>query len=149
MNTLDGFFFGVGMSSLITAGGCLLMWQIWRRRFFLLREEVQHLSEDLLQAVELQEDMYRSVRRGLDGIEERVLELAVPSADAPLPLERRHQVLTLARRGVSTDEIASRLNMPKGEAELILNLRRFADTSHEGSKPAVLRNQARNGATGG
>jgi hypothetical protein len=148
MNSLDGFFFGLGMSSLIAAAGCLLMWQLWRRRFLFLQAEVKRLSEDLLQAVELQSDMYRTVRRGLNGVEERVLELAVPSADAPLPLERRHQVLTLARRGISTDEIANRLNMPKGEAELILNLRRFVDAKHEGSKP-VLRNQARKDAAAG
>jgi hypothetical protein len=149
MNSLDGFFLGLGGAALIAAGSCLLMWQLWRRRFRALQAEVKSLSEDLLQGIELQSEMYRIIRRGLHGVEERVLELSVPSSDAPLPLERRHQVLTLARRGISTDEIASRLNMPRGEAELILNLRRFADASEEGAKPPVLRNQGRKNAVAG
>ncbi len=36
--------------------------------------------------------------------------------------ERRHRVLSLARRGFDTDAISSLLNTPNGEIELILSL---------------------------
>ncbi len=85
------------------------------------------MSEDLLQMAELQMEIYRRVSKDLSDIEERVLDLSVPSAEATPPLERRHQVLTLARKGVALDEIARRLHMPRGEAELILNLRKYID----------------------
>jgi hypothetical protein len=85
-------------------------------------------SEDLFQMADLQKDIYHRICRDLNGIEERVLNLAVPSSDGPLPLERRHQVLTLARNGVDLEEISRRLNMPRGEAELILRLRKYMET---------------------
>lgn len=66
----------------------------------------------------------------------------MPSADAPLPLERRHQVLTLARKGVSAEEISRRLNIPKGEAELILSLRKYVD-----AKIPEVANEMRKGYT--
>jgi hypothetical protein len=58
-------------------------------------------------------------------LEERIMELSVPSHDSSLPLERRHQVLTLARQGVALEDIVKRLKAPVGEAELILNLRKY------------------------
>jgi len=127
MNWQIGFWGFVGSAVLFSAAGCFLLQRLWQRRFRALTQEVTKLSEDLLQMAELQMSIYRRVSRDLSGIEEKVLDLSVPSSDAPLPLERRHQVLTLARKGVSLDEIARRLNIPKGEAELILNLRKYMD----------------------
>jgi Protein of unknown function (DUF2802) len=75
----------------------------------------------------LQQEIFQRVCRNLNEIDEKVMELSVPTSDGPLPLERRHQVLTLARKGLSVDEIARRLSMPKGEAELILSLRKYSD----------------------
>ncbi len=147
MNSPQALPFFFGAASLIVAGVCLILLQRWRRRSSALQAEVRRLSEDLLQAVELQSDMYGRVCRSLKDVEERVLELSVPSAEAPPPLERRHQVLTLARRGISPDEIASRLNMPKGEAELILNLRKFVDAGNDSSKTSLARTYARPGAS--
>lgn len=53
------------------------------------------------------------------------MELSVPSQDSNLPLERRHQVLALARQGIALEDIVQRLKAPVGEAELILNLRKY------------------------
>ena len=134
MSSIDGFSLMLGSVAVLAVGGCFIVQLVWRRRFLALQAEVRRLSEDLLQVVELQSDAYRRVCRGLTDVEEKVLELSVPSGDAPLPLERRHQVLTLARKGVAIDEIARRLNMPKGEAELILSLRKYADVDSDGSR---------------
>ncbi len=134
MSSLIGLSLMLGAGALLAAGGCFISQLVWRRRFLALQGELRRLSEDLLQVVELQSDVYHRVSRGLSDVEEKVLELSVPSVDAPLPLERRHQVLTLARKGIAVDEIARRLNMPKGEAELILNLRKYADVKGEASR---------------
>jgi len=128
MGSLGCFSLYVGLAALLTAGGCLVSLQLWRRPFRTLRREVMRFSEDLFQMADLQKDLYHRICRDLNGIEERVLDLAVPSSDGPLPLERRHQVLTLARRGVDLDEISRRLNMPRGEAELIVRLRKYVET---------------------
>jgi len=127
MGSLSYFSLYLGMAVLLTAGGCLVSLQLWRRPFRALRREVMRFSEGLLQMADLQKDIYRRICHDLNGIEERVLDLAAPSSDGPLPLERRHQVLTLARNGVDLDEISRRLNMPRGEAELILSLRKYME----------------------
>lgn len=146
MSSLSGLSLVLGAAALLAVGGCFIVQLVWRRRFLALQGEVRRLSEDLLQVVELQSEVYRRVCRGLTDVEERVLELSVPSGDAPLPLERRHQVLTLARKGVAVDEIARRLNMPKGEAELILSLRKYVDVKNEGSRPPVPSRHVKSGA---
>ena len=137
MGSLNGFTLMLGAAAMLAAGGCCIAQVIWRRRFLTLQAEVRRLSADLLQAVELQSDVYHRMCRGLSDVEEKILELSVPSGDVPLPLERRHQVLTLARKGVAVDEIAHRLNMPKGEAELILSLRKYADVKCEAPRPTT------------
>jgi hypothetical protein len=146
MNIASGFSILLGMLALLCAGAGILLQWIWRRRFLSLQQEMGRFSEDLLQVVELQSDLYRRVSRGLSEVEEKVLELSVPSSETPLPLERRHQVLTLARKGVSVDEIASRLNMPKGEAELIMNLRKYASAKTPETPPSILNKYARAGS---
>ena len=149
MSSLNGLSLGLGVAALLAVGGCFIVQLVWRRRFLGLQGEVRRLSEDLLQIVELQSEVYRRVCRGLADVEEKVLELSVPSGDAPLPLERRHQVLTLARKGVAVDEIARRLNMPKGEAELIMSLRKYVDVKSDESQPPAPNRYVRSGALGG
>jgi hypothetical protein len=115
------------ISSISSVLGFLLLQRFWRRRYESVRKELEKVSEDLSQIVELQSQFYERMRRDLTDLEGKVLDLAVPSSETPLPLQRRHQVITLARKGISSDEIARRLNMPKGEAELILSLRKYTE----------------------
>jgi hypothetical protein len=146
MSMLNGIAICLGSAAIACVASCLILQFVWSRRVCALKKEMARVSDDLLQIVELQSDVYRRVRQGLSEVEEKVLELSVPTADAPLPLERRHQVLTLARKGVSADEIARRLNMPKGEAELIMNLRRYVDAQTPETAPAPPRTYVRAGA---
>ncbi len=134
MNWLDGFIC-LGTACLLSAGGFCLMLRWWQRRFLALKQEVGRLSDDFLQLIDLQQEMFHRVCRNLNDIDEKVMDLSVPTSDGPLPLERRHQVLTLARKGLSVDDIARRLSMPKGEAELILSLRKYADGKTATEKP--------------
>jgi hypothetical protein len=125
MISWNGFLGCVGVVVLIAAGGSLLLHKLWQRRFLALKQEMKQFSEDLMQMADLQSDIYRQVSRHLNDIEGKVLDFSVPASEGALPLERRHQVLTLARKGIAIDEIARRLSMPKGEVDLILSLRNF------------------------
>jgi len=121
---------------LLIAGFWALQWH-WRRRSASIRDEISRMSDDMTQMVELQTKVYRKMNRSLTDIEERVMGLTVPSSDEALPLERRYQVLALARRGMPVEEIADRLNVPSGEADLILRLRRYMDAKPLQSGPNV------------
>jgi hypothetical protein len=73
-----------------------------------------------------------------DELEGRLIDLSVPSPNPDMPLEKRHQVLSLARQGVALEDIVKRVKAPVGEAELILNLNRFRDGMMAGAYAAEL-----------
>jgi hypothetical protein len=144
MISWSGFLGVVIFAVLISAAGNLFLHRIWQRRFLALKQETKQFSEDLMQMAELQSDIYRQISRSLTDMEGRVLDLSMPGSGAALPLERRHQVLTLARKGTSVDEIAHRLSMPKGEVDLILNLHRFVkETPVAKRAPGTVKEYAR------
>jgi hypothetical protein len=95
------------------------------RRNQSLERELQRISGAMSQMAELQMKAHQRHTTRIADLEERIMELSVPSHDSNLPLERRHQVLALARQGVNTQDIAKRLKAPVGETELILNLRKY------------------------
>ena len=95
------------------------------RRIHALERDLQHLSEVVSQMAEVQMKTFEKHSASFEDLEERIMELSVPSHDSSLPLERRHQVLTLARQGVALEDIVKRLKAPVGETELILNLRKY------------------------
>ena len=94
-------------------------------RFQILERDLQVISSVMSQMIEIQTNWHRKYSTNLEDLEERMMELSVPSHDSSLPLERRHQVLALARQGAGLEEIVSRLKAPAGEAELILNLGKY------------------------
>jgi hypothetical protein len=117
----------------ITAASCsaiyFLLDRKYGRRIKTLEHDLQRFSEAMCQMAEIQMKNYRKVSGNLGDIEERIVELAIPSENTRVPLERRRQVLTLAHKGVAIEEITKRLNVPRGEAELILNLRKYMDVA--------------------
>jgi hypothetical protein len=78
--------------------------------------------------VEIQMIEHQKIARNFGDIEERLLSLTTSESDSSRPVDRRYQVLTMSRNGFPLDEIVRRLNIPKGEAELILNLRKYIGT---------------------
>lgn len=115
----------------------VLCWTIVRktiRRAQSLERDLRRISEVASQMADLQMKTHQKVSARFEDLEERLMELSVPSQDSSLPLERRHQVLALARQGVALEDISKRLKAPVGEAELILNLRKYMgrDISPEG-----------------
>ena len=95
------------------------------RRLETVERDLQRISDAMSQMAELQMKTHQKISTHFNDMEERIMELSVPSQDSSLPLERRHQVLALARQGVDLEEIVRRLKAPVGEAELILNLSRY------------------------
>ena len=59
-------------------------------------------------------------------VQPELVELASPVNAKPTITERRHRVLSLARRGQSAQTIAQTLGMPHGEVELMMNLLKAA-----------------------
>jgi hypothetical protein len=91
-----------------------------------LEQELLNISSAVSQMAELQVNAHRKLSVSQEGLEERMMELSIPSHDTGLPVDRRHQVLTLARQGMALEDIVKRLKAPIGEAELILNLGKFS-----------------------
>jgi len=87
-----------------------------------LEQNLRQITDAMSQMTGMQADSHRKLSARFGEIEERIMELSVPMHDSKLPLERRHQVLALARQGVGLEEIVTRLKAPIGEAELIMNL---------------------------
>lgn len=108
------------------AGTAFCTWRRMTRRIAALEGDLKAVSDAMSQMTALQMKSHEKVSSRFDQIEERIMELSVPSHDSSLPLERRHQVLSLSRQGVEIGEIVRRLKAPVGEAELILNLSRYA-----------------------
>ncbi len=104
---------------------CCLGWFRCERRLRVLERNLRDSSEALGQLMDMQMSEHRWISGNFGDIEERILNLTVPETELARPLDRRHQVLTMSRRGLGLDEITKRLNIPRGEAELILNLRDY------------------------
>ena len=121
----DSIMIFVGVAALYTGILYLLVKRNWCKRIEVLERNLQSLSEAMCQMVEIQMQTQSKVSANLADIEERIMDLAVPSHDSNLPLERRHRVLALARQGLTQDDIVKRLNLPRGEAELILDLSKY------------------------
>ncbi len=94
-------------------------------RIRIMERDLHNISEMVAEMVEVQVKTFQKHSAGLEGLEERIMELCVPSHDSTLPLERRHQVLALARQGVALEDIVKHLKTPVGEAEVILNLQKY------------------------
>jgi hypothetical protein len=100
------------------------------RRIHELEQDLQHFSDVVSQMAEIQIKTFEKHSASIENLEERIMELSIPSHDTSLPLERRHQVLALSRQGVPLEDIVKRLKAPVGEAELILNLRKYMGGAH-------------------
>jgi hypothetical protein len=128
----------------VIVGSMGLYWSTTRKmiqRIQSLERDLQRISDVVGQLVEIQMRSHQKSSVRLEDMEERIMELSVPSQDSSLPLERRHQVLALARQGVGLEDIVQRLKAPVGEAELILNLRRYM--GGEGSPTGKMNGQVK------
>lgn len=111
----------------------LLVRKTFSQRIQSLEKDLTDICAVVSQMAEMQVKSHRKYSVSMENMEERIMELSIPSSDSSLPFERRHQVLTLARRGMALDDIVKRLKAPVGEAELILNLGKYTKTENHGT----------------
>jgi hypothetical protein len=105
----------------------------WIARVQALEKDLQCCLTAVSQMAEIHLETHRKFSESFEGIEERMIELSIPSPESNLPLERRHQVLALARQGLALEDIVKRLKAPVGEAELILNLGKYMGAQGTGA----------------
>ena len=131
---LDYFLFGItallGVAILYFASRKKM-----QRRIEALELEMSRYAEVVARIADVQSKTFEKFSGRFEEIDERVLDLSVPSQSPEMPLEKRHQVLSLARRGVPMEEIVERVKAPVGEAELILNLRKYQKGLKNASMP--------------
>ena len=134
----DFFLMSGGLTALFMLALYWLMRRHWGRRIRILEQDLLAFSQAMCQMAEIQMKVKSKTSANLSDIEERIMDLAVPSDNSGHPLERRHRVIALARQNVTLDEIVKRLDIPRGEAELILNLRNYKNI---GATPAAKANE--------
>ena len=129
-------FVSLSFVILVAAAFYLVLKRKLIQRIQKLEQDLQKLSGAMSQMAELQLKDHELLSSNIEDLEERLVELSIPSHDENLPLERRHQVLSLAKQGLPLEEIVQRLKAPVGEAELILNLREYmgGESSPENNK---------------
>lgn len=115
-------FFVLALCGFIPA---LWVRKIFSQRIQALEQDLQNICVLVSEMAEIQVKSHRKCSASMENLEMRIMELSIPTNDSTLPLERRHQVLTLARQGMALDDIVKRLKAPVGEAELILNLGKY------------------------
>lgn len=108
---------------------CYVLSRSWLKRLQGLERDLQAFSTAMCQMADIQMKSYRKLSGDLNEMEERILELAIPSEGANLPVERRRRVVALASKGSSVEEIAKRANVSRGEAELIMSLQKIKGTA--------------------
>jgi|WetSurMetagenome_2_1015567.scaffolds.fasta_scaffold11019_5 hypothetical protein len=130
----------------VTVAGsfCLLSETIFEKKILKrigsLERDLQAYSDMMSAMADVQTKIVHQYSSRFEDLEERIMDLSIPSHDANLPLERRRQVLALARQGAALEDITKRLKAPAGEAELILNLQKYMD--REIIRPGQAKEQA-------
>ena len=122
----------------VIAGGIIIYYASIKkmlRRIQILEKDVARYTDLIDKMADVQSKTLEKFSRRFEELDERLLELSIPSWDPEMPLEKRHRVLTLAKQGVPMDEIVERVKAPVGEAELILNLRKYQHGLKNASAP--------------
>jgi hypothetical protein len=111
----------------------------WTQQVESLERDLQEVSEAMTHMAEVHKKNYQELLGNIGDLEERLMDLSVPSQDVSLPLGKKHRVLSLSRQGIGAIEIAKRLGVPEGETEFIVGL-------HKCFNPAAARaSRATNG----
>ncbi|RME68763.1 MAG: hypothetical protein D6778_01415 [Nitrospirae bacterium] len=90
-------------------------------------EEMQELSEFILKRIDQRIEKLQEIEKRIDRkveLLQRLLTRVDEVTDEPMPKEhyRIREVLVLAEKGLKVEEIASILDIPVGEVELIINV---------------------------
>ena len=118
----------IGLALFVRTRALALQWNALETRF---DAEISDLSGDLDTLSRISGEQARRIawlenRVATAPEETETLEQMLSATAKPTITERRHRVLSLARRGQDTQTIARTLGMPHGEVELMINLSKAA-----------------------
>lgn len=115
--------------ALALLGGIVLV--LWLRGKK-LEARIEQVTQGVLQLVNESEKANKDLRNSIAKLETRKATTEAVSSiqrfgENTQPedfwdIDRRHRVMTLAKHGLSTGEIAQRLSLPDGEIQLMLNM---------------------------
>lgn len=110
---------GIGLAAVYTVLRC--------RDVKAIQQSRRDWEKSLQDAVGLSEQMYKVLSREIQDLRQEIENLHAPLDfyTASGNLDKRFQVLSLAARGLTLDEISDKVSIPKGEADLILRVNRM------------------------
>ena len=117
----------IAVMTLISTGIVVALW-IWDRLLFVQKLQVlagqqaetsRTLNEFILESGKIAQEFTRLLPQGGASPEPLVQSREIPRKKG---VEKRHMVLNLAQKGLSTRDIAAQLKLPAGEIDLIVNL---------------------------
>jgi len=115
------------MLTLIAVDGCLFLaffimfflLRNERKRRSILEENTNKIAGMLEEMIALNESAFRNVTRTIRTLESGIKKSSIKELSST---EKKHRILRMLNNGFSMDDIAQRLNVPKGEVELVANL---------------------------
>jgi hypothetical protein len=117
----------ITINILITLLGTALYLAARRKDLLRIGEMRSEFAEAIRELVTWSERAYKDLSREIKQIQDQLAEPARPD-DVQTSfnnLDKRSHVIALAEKGLDLDEISQKLNVPKGEAELIINLKKY------------------------
>lgn len=88
---------------------------------------IHQLEEDLASSREEQRDRWAEFRKTIARLEFRGSGASEHFQRSTMfGLDKKHQVCSLARQGLAAEEISKKLNLYRGETELVLGLRKYS-----------------------
>ncbi len=112
----------------LLGGIVLVLWLRGKK----LETRLEQVTQGVLQLVNESEKANKELRQSVAKLETRTATAEAVSsiqsfgentqAEDLWDIDRRHRVMTLAKHGLTTGEIAQRLRLPDGEIQLMLNM---------------------------
>lgn len=125
---LDGAWFLAVLINLMISGAMVFVYKALRRRDAeVVRQARRDAEKHIRDAVSLSEQMYKVLSAEIQAMRRELEHSSAPAVvqTSNGQLDKRFHVLSLAARGLSLDEITEKIDIPKGEAELILCINRL------------------------
>lgn len=98
------------------------------------RDHLRRLESDLASMQQGQNERWAEIRQSMARLEFRGHQAPERfKRPSTLGLDKKHQICFLARQGLATDEISKKLNLYRGETELVLGLRAYGTRSEKRS----------------
>jgi phosphomevalonate kinase len=101
-----------------------------------LNSAAENIYQELQHLASYQNESFQTIDEKLSRIEKRSFsDIAKSVRPSASPLDRKHQVVSLAQMGMDSKGISKRLRLSRGEAELLLSLKdRYSAENEDGNR---------------